>query len=121
MRTHGVPNFPDPNVSGQLPASVKDTSKSPGFAAASNACRYLIPSGGTNVQFQAETREYVRFAGCMRAHGVPNFPDPDTDPDGSPVFNLQHADIDVQSPQVKAAALGCMSHLHVAKLPNYRV
>ena len=47
--------------------------------------------------------------------------DPATDPDGSPVFNLQHADIDTQSPQVKAAALGCMSQLHLAKLPNYRV
>jgi hypothetical protein len=57
----------------------------------------------------------------MRAHGVPNFPDPATDPDGSPVFNLQHAGIDTQSPQVKAAALGCMSQLHLAKLPNYRV
>jgi hypothetical protein len=121
VRAHGVPNFPDPNSSGQLPPSVKDISKSPGFPAASDACRYLIPSGGTNAQFAADTREYVRFAGCMRAHRVPNFPDPATDPDGSPVFNLQHADIDTQSPQVKAAALGCMSQLHLAKLPNYRV
>ena len=82
---------------------------------------YLIPSGGTNAQFRADLREYVRFAECMRVHGVPNFPDPATDPDGSPVFNLQHAGIDTQSPQVKTAALGCMSQLHLAKLPNYRV
>jgi hypothetical protein len=121
VRAHGVPNFPDPNANGQEPPSVKDISKSPRFPAASNACRSLIPSGGTNAQFRADLREYVRFAECMRAHGVPNFPDPATDPDGSPVFNLQHAGIDTQSPQVKAAALGCMSRLHLAKLPNYRV
>jgi hypothetical protein len=121
VRAHGVPNFPDPNANGQEPPSVKDISKSPRFPAASNACRYLIPSGGTNAQFRADLREYVRFAECMRVHGVPNFPDPATDPDGSPVFNLQHAGIDTQSPQVKAAALGCMSQLHLAKLPNYRV
>ena len=121
VRAHGVPKFPDPNANGQEPPSVKDISKSPRFPAASNACRYLIPSGGTTAQFRADLREYVRFAGCMRVHGVPNFPDPATDPDGSPVFNLQHAGIDTQSPQVKAAALGCMSRLHLAKLPNYRV
>lgn len=121
VRAHGVPNFPDPNANGQEPPSVKDISKSPRFPAASNACRYLIPSGGTNAQFRADLREYVRFAECMRVHGVPNFPDPATDPDGSPVFNLQHVGIDTQSPQVKAAALGCMSQLHLAKLPNYRV
>ncbi|HEY4747355.1 MAG TPA: hypothetical protein VIH38_07310 [Steroidobacteraceae bacterium] len=75
-------------------------------------------TGGASSSFVSHE---LAFARCVRAHGVPNFPDPATDPDGSPVFNLQHAGIDTQSPQVKAEALGCMSRLHLAKLPNYRV
>jgi hypothetical protein len=101
---------------------VKDLARhDPRFPAASNACKYLIPDGGTTAQFQADTRQYVRFAGCMRTHGVPNFPDPDTDPDGSPVFNLRNSGIAAQSPPVRTAALGCMAQLHLARVPNYRV
>ncbi|HEX3452998.1 MAG TPA: hypothetical protein VHS03_00120 [Gaiellaceae bacterium] len=53
---------------------------SPQFQAALNACRKDIPGGGppalTPAQ-QAQARQaYTRFAACMRAHGVPNFPDP---------------------------------------------
>lgn len=120
VRAHGVPSFPDPNASGQLPASTKSLVSDPHFTAANNACRHLV-KGGSSTQFAADTRHYVQFARCMRAHGVPSFPDPSTDPDGSPVFNLQHSGISPQSPQVQSAALGCMHSLHLTKLPNYRV
>jgi hypothetical protein len=119
MRAHGVPNWPDPGANGQEPASTKNLVSDPHFTAANNACRHLVP-GGTSAQFAADARQYVQFAQCVRAHGVPNFPDPSTDPDGSPVFNLQHSGIDVQSPQVQGAALGCQRQLHLTKLPNYR-
>jgi hypothetical protein len=85
------------------------------------ACGGSPSSAGTSGASSSFVSHELAFARCVRAHGVPNFPDPATDPDGSPVFNLQHAGIDTQSPQVKAAALGCMSRLHLAKLPNYRV
>lgn len=120
VRAHGVPRFPDPNANGQLPASTKNLVSDPHFTAANNACRHLI-SGSSSAQFAADTRRYVQFAHCMRAHGVPSFPDPSADPDGSPVFNLQHSGINVQAPQVQHAAIGCMHALHLAKLPNYRV
>jgi hypothetical protein len=119
VRAHGVANYPDPDASGQEPASTKNLANTPQFTAASNACRHLIQ--GLATQFQADLRSYVKFAECMRAHGVPNFPDPSTDPDGSPVFTLTHVGINLQSPQVRSAALGCQSQLHLAKLPNYRV
>jgi hypothetical protein len=119
IRAHGVADFPDPDASGQEPASTKNLASNPQFTAASNACRHLIH--GLASQFQADLRSYVKFAQCMRAHGVPNFPDPSTDPDGSPVFTLTHASINLQSTQVRSAALGCQSQLHLAKLPNYRV
>lgn len=119
VRAHGVPNFPDPGANGQEPASTKNLVSDPHFVAANNACRSLVP-GGTSAQFAADTRQYVQFAQCVRAHGVPNFPDPSTDPDGSPVFSLQHSGINVQAPQVRSAALRCQQQLHLTTLPNYR-
>ena len=52
-------------------------------------------------------REVVRFADCMRSHGVPSFPDPNTDPHA---FKEAFSST---SPAFKAAATHCQ-HL----LPN---
>ena len=119
VRAHGVPNFPDPDANGQEPASTKNLVSDPHFVTADTTCRHLVP-GGSSTEFAADTHQYVQFAQCMRAHEVPKFPDPSADPDGSPVFELQRSGINVQSPQVQSAALGCMHTLHLAKLPNYR-
>ena len=88
MRTHGVPNFADPkiSVSGtelfmQNPQMSATEVASPAYQSASGACAKYLPqqpqtpgtTGAGNSQQQA-----VRFADCMRAHGVPNFPDPTT-------------------------------------------
>jgi hypothetical protein len=75
MRAHGVTNFPDPPSSGPLSLS-KDVVNSPKYASASQACKSLAPAGtggGTNSQLQTKL---LRFARCMREHGVANFPDP---------------------------------------------
>jgi hypothetical protein len=119
VRAHGVPEYPDPNAQGQEPASTKNLTDNPQFPAAQRACNHLI-SSDFSAQFRADTANYVKFAQCMRAHGVPNFPDPSADPDGSPVFNLQSANINIQAPQVRTAALGCQTQLHLSTLPNYR-
>jgi hypothetical protein len=36
----------------------------------------------SQAQIQQETQDAVRFADCMRSHGVGTFPDPNTDPRG---------------------------------------
>src|SRR5581483_6696916 len=82
MRSNGVPRYPDPDSSGQL---VKESLQQLGvsssrFASAENACRRLAPNGGSppsSAQEQREKELSLRFAQCVRAHGVPNFPDPD--------------------------------------------
>jgi hypothetical protein len=87
MRSHGLPGFPDPKISGSggavgigqsIPASV---SASPAFKTAEQACAKLAPGGaggrGAAPITAKQHREIVQFAACMRAHGVPNFPDPD--------------------------------------------
>lgn len=47
MRRHGVPNYPDPNASGQFPPRVKTIADSnPRYPAAYQTCHKLLPSGG---------------------------------------------------------------------------
>jgi hypothetical protein len=60
-------------------------------------------SGGhpTQAQIQQEQQDAVRFADCMRSHGVPSFPDPTTSPrEFKNAFNTQ-------SPAFQSAATAC--------------
>lgn len=82
MRGHGVGRFPDPGPSGKLTideianGSSLDTS-SPTFTRALSACHKLEPGGFTGRRRSAaQTRAALRFAACIRAHGVTDFPDP---------------------------------------------
>ena len=85
MRNHGVTAFPDPPASGGLTideianGSSLDTS-SPAFTQAISACKELEPAGFMGQKVtpkQADAR--LKFAQCMRDHGVPDFPDPTPD------------------------------------------
>lgn len=87
MRAHGVPNYPDPKPPGQLPTTrALQPAPSGGFTANPNAPAYQNASHdcnslavatrvGQGQQNQAASAQ-LKFAMCMRAHGVPNFPDP---------------------------------------------
>jgi hypothetical protein len=76
MRASGVPNFADPGPRGfQTPGS---NPPSPAFRSALNACqKYLPPSGHSPTVPESVRRQELALAQCMRANGVPNFPDPD--------------------------------------------
>jgi hypothetical protein len=125
MRTHGVPNFPDPDSTGRIKitSGVRDGQKtgvdvnSPQFKKAERACQKLQPSGGTpNRQEQAkEQRAMLRFARCMRLHGVPNFPDPKFTPDGNTEMTIGK-DVNPASPQFTAAKKACKGFLRNSPL-----
>jgi len=75
MRAHGVPSFPDPNGGGG-PTSVADTG-TPAFKSASRACARLAPGGSRGVRStESQFLAALRFAKCVRTHGVPGMPDP---------------------------------------------
>ena len=113
MRSHGVPKFPDPDIKGNYPAADPQHLGvgSTRYQAAEQACQHLLPAGGslqqqTNQclwfgncppalvrQLMTIEREYAR---CLRAHGVPNWPDPTLNK-GRPAFDLSSAGIDPQS------------------------
>ena len=111
MRSHGVPGFPDPPSSGQVPkgdAQQFGVSSSQ-LQAARAACQHLYPGNGGSFQraiqqceltgdcpqavVQQALTEMRNYARCMRSHGVPNWPDPTTDSQGRPYFDVSRAGI----------------------------
>jgi hypothetical protein len=80
MRTHGVPDFPDPAAGGGI--QISDNSgtipQAPAFQSADRSCRKLLPGGGPGAQHaSAATRAaMLRTSECMRRRGIPGFPDP---------------------------------------------
>jgi hypothetical protein len=79
MRAHGVPNFPDPNSQGvvQIAGGTAINPQSPAYQSANSTCQKLQPA--TRKASPQQQRQYLQralaIAHCMRAHGVPNFPD----------------------------------------------
>jgi len=129
MRSHGVPDYPYPNSSGQLPKITPANEAQLGvsesrFQTAQTSCQALWPyQGPTPAQQRQELAGALTFARCMRAHGVPNWPDPRTDPDsGLVVFVVSSSQVgfDLHSPppQILAKAHACEHGLPAFMLPN---
>jgi hypothetical protein len=75
VRVHGVPHFPDPDATGNFNFGVDVSAAT--FTAAVNACRALQPPGTLSAHRSTKQQSAaLRFAACVRAHGVPDFPDP---------------------------------------------
>ncbi|HVR04820.1 MAG TPA: hypothetical protein VMS02_02185 [Solirubrobacteraceae bacterium] len=125
MRTHGVPEFPEPSeghvlirrsdrnghVTGVNPQSAQ-------FQVASKACAKLSPKGGKppSPAEQAKLQEKaLQFSQCMRTHGVPSFPDPQFSRSSGGVGTRigggkgGPSRIDLSSPQFQAAQKACQS------------
>jgi hypothetical protein len=88
MRSHGVPNFPDPTSGGgiQIPTGSGINPFSPAFKAARKVCGRFLPNGGSGNQHPtAQAIAAARQTSeCMRVHGVTDFPDPTTKPPSNP-------------------------------------
>ena len=122
MRSHGVPNFPDPS-GGALNLRVQQSPNGtnvngvqvngPAFQSAMNACRSYLPNGGhpTAAQAAQAKTKALAMARCMRSHGVPNFPDPtfQNGPGGGIGVRIGGAGINPNSPAFQAAAKDCGS------------
>jgi len=125
MRSNGVPSYPDPNSTGNLPkgnAQAFGVSTSQ-YQTAGQACGHLLPSSGSasltqclmtgdcpRSVVQPALEEGRKFAQCMRSHGVPNWPDPTTDTLGRPSFPVTRAGISIdatRSPQMLSKIGDC--------------
>jgi hypothetical protein len=116
MRKNGVPNFPDPDSSGHIKLTSGRSANgqttgvddnSPEFRKAQQACQKLLPSGKpSRQQQQKEQQSMLKLAQCMRAHGVPKYPDPRVNPNGGSEMTMGE-DVNPNSPQFKAAQATC--------------
>ena len=87
MRKNGVGDFPDPNASGEFPSF--GISVTPAvWTSAVHACKALQPPGSLSAHMTpAQLSAAVKFARCVRAHGVKDFPDP---VNGQPLIDTTH-------------------------------
>jgi hypothetical protein len=121
MRSHGVPNFPDPKVSGHtVRMGSASTLQSPAFRSAMHSCQRLLPKGPPGPEApspQAQARMLDESA-CMRKHGILGFPDPTTSPPSNSggnsgiirsggYFLAIPNSIDTNSPAFEQAAAEC--------------
>jgi hypothetical protein len=121
MRAGGVSNFPDPNSRGNfLPLSTQALGVSKRTTvAAKNHCEHLLPPsflGGspeTAQQKHARLALGLSFANCMRARGIANFPDPNSQGNFPPLSqSALGAGIDLHQPALLQAALACAPVTH---------
>jgi hypothetical protein len=112
MRAHRVPAYPDPTTPGLLP---KKTLQQLGvsnsaFQSAQRACIHLATNGGQPSQSQVQQYRdtMLTYARCIRTHGVPNMPDPDS---RGHLDIGAGTDVNVDSPKFEAAYQACKSKL----------
>jgi hypothetical protein len=118
MRANGVPEFPDPQFEdGGLIRIGPGEGPKPGdprLRKAQQACRGKLLAGGVGrgPADPAMQAAELEFAKCMRANGVPDFPDPQTEEAGGPGLLIgPDSGIDPNSPAFKAAQKACRSKL----------
>jgi hypothetical protein len=112
MRSHGVPDYPGPGSSGQMPkitsgqqVGVSDSR----LTTAQGTCQHLWPyQAPTQAQLRQQLTDDLKFAQCMRSHGVPGMPDP-TNSDGHAEFviSISKDGFNPHSPQILAKARAC--------------
>jgi hypothetical protein len=114
MRAHGIKNFPDPNAQGQIalnagPGTGIDP-RAPQYQAADKACKSLMPASPLSPAQQAQIKAAnLKYAQCMRAHGIADFPDPN----GQGQIQIQvkpGSDLDPNNPRYQAASKACQQY-----------
>lgn len=111
MRSHGVPGFPEPDAQGGVTLNGNIDVNSPTYSSAFNYCsqKYGFSGQVSPGQSAAMRADNLRYAACMRAHGLKDYPDPNSHGQ----FQIQAAptsDLNPANPRYQAANRSC-SHL----------
>lgn len=109
MRQHGV-NMPDPKPAAgggggraiqAIPGgNANDPAAAQKMQAADEACQKFLPNGGKPTA--QDTQRQLKFAQCMRQHGV-DIPDPTPNGGGGSSISINESD-----PKTKAALSACL-------------
>jgi hypothetical protein len=113
MQTHGVPDFPDPSSNGALSISGGPGSdlnpNSAQFKKAQAECQKLMPVP-TPAQKSQALASGLKLARCMRAHGITDFPDPNSN--GQMQIKISPgSQLNPDNPQFQAAQKACGGNL----------
>ncbi len=121
MRTRGVPDFPDPEPgasNAKFPGAGQLGVSSSVYQAAVGGCQHLLPAGVDDQFPPAEVQQLLvgmrQFSVCMRAHGVPAWPDPSVDAQGRPYFDISDHGFslaEAHSAQLGAKEAECQNRL----------
>jgi hypothetical protein len=114
MGSHGVP-LPNPTTSPRAFKNAFPDHPSPTFQSAYTVCEHLQPGGGppnqSTAPSQARTAALLAFARCLRNHGFPNFPDPNSSGQVTHQM-LAQAGINLQQPAILQTADACVGVTH---------
>ena len=110
MRSHGAPNWPDPNSEGQFLKTKTNRADFQAPASAYKTCLHLLPNGGqlTTAQQQIISPLMLKLASCMRSHGITSFPDPTVNASG---VTIDPHGLDTSSAQFHAAQQACRKYM----------
>jgi hypothetical protein len=115
MRTHGITDEPSPDNDGNIdikalhPGPNSDLNPTDAlYVAANKTCQHLLPNGGriTPAELHSDQTKSLKWSLCMRAHGLPNFPEPGSNGLIS-VHAIISAGVDGASPTFQAASHAC--------------
>jgi hypothetical protein len=108
MRSHGVPDWPDPLPQGGFPRTGGGANSGPQADSAMSTCQHLLPpvQPESAAQQARELAQDLKWARCMRAHGFPGFSDPAVRPHAGIVI-MAPPGFDPGSPQAQAASKAC--------------
>jgi len=108
MRTHGEPSFPDPKSAGGFELRNININSAQ-YHSAARACGKGSGFGPSAAQQHQDSSQLLKYATCMRAHGIRNFPDPTQSGGGVTMSGLRK--LDPNSPQFQAANQACHQFL----------
>jgi len=111
MRSHGDPGQVDPTVDASKVIQIT-LGWAGGLRGANGACgAYLSAAqsalGGGTSQASPDQATALKFAQCMRANGVPDYPDPTGNGDNQAMHALSGSDLNPLNPTFQAAATLC--------------
>lgn len=112
MQSHGDPSFPDPakNPFGGWFYAYKPTMSGPVFSTAQKACKKLeVNLDLTAGEQHTAANQLLKYATCMRAHGVPNLPDPHVGASGAGIAIPNGTD--PHSQQWRSAQQACQNYM----------
>jgi hypothetical protein len=101
IRSHGDPTLPDSRPGKPFGSDLDASSRQ--FQGAQRTCVKLVPADAPPALVPHKVGPLVTFATCMRKHGVPSYPDPDSQGH----FPASERQINTDTPLFQSAIIRC--------------